>query len=300
MRRRRLTPSLFLIPAVLFLIIFVIYPFLYTICGSFIKWEAYEAKGVTVENWVEILSDRRIISVDRFLDLKAPPYGALLHNFIWIAIMVPTSVFLGLILAYLLREVRGGSIAKSLIFLGMVVPMVVGGILIRFVFDKEAGVVNAALNLLGLGGYVKTWTAYPDTALYALIAGSIWLWTGFNTVIYSAGLETIPREIIEAARVDGATGFTIFWRIIVPLLKPVTLVAVMMTTLWVLKIFDVVYVATMGGPGGATNVLALDMYIRAFYWVPPDYGGAMVVATLLTLLTLGVAAYIMRVTVRIK
>ncbi len=197
-------------------------------------------------------------------------------------------------LAYLFKGIKGGSIAKSMIFLGMVTPMIVGGILLRFIYDKNAGVVNEALRLIGLGDIVRTWTAYPDTALFSLILGSVWIWTGFSMVVYSAGLETIPREIIEAAKVDGASGFTIFKDIVVPLLKPATIVVVTMSILWVLKVFDIVYVATFGGPGGASTVLALEMYLDAFFKIPANYGTASAIASILTLITLVFAAYIVR------
>ncbi|PNV80289.1 MAG: ABC transporter permease, partial [Dictyoglomus turgidum] len=123
-----------------------------------------------------------------------------------------------------------------------------------------------------------------ETSLLSLIFGSIWLWAGFSMIIYSAGLETIPEEIYEAAKIDGASSKDIFFKITLPLLKPMTIVVITMTLLWELKIFDIVYVATMGGPGGASNVLALQMYFYAFRQF--DFNSAAVVSTFLMLLTL--------------
>ncbi|MFB0523190.1 MAG: carbohydrate ABC transporter permease, partial [Candidatus Bathyarchaeia archaeon] len=192
--------------------------------------------------------------------------------------------------------VKGSSIVKSIVFLGMVTPMIVGGLILRFTFERGVGIVNALFNLIGFEYLARTWTAYPDTALFALIFGSVWLWTGFSMILYSAGLATIPKDYYEAAKLDGSSPLRTFYRITFPLLKPINITVVTMTLLWELKIFDIVYVATLGGPGGATMVLSLLMYnmgFRAF-----DFNSAAVVATFLTILTLlvmiGMARYMVK------
>jgi multiple sugar transport system permease protein len=199
---------------------------------------------------------------------------------------------LGMILAVLLKEVKGASFIKSAIFLGMVTPMIIGGVMIRFLFDEHAGVINALLRLIGLGKFEKSWTAYPDTALLSLILGSIWLWTGFSMTLYSAGLATIPKELYEAADVDGANAIQKFIHITIPSLRPVTVTVVAMTMLWELKIFDIVYTATLGGPGGSSMVMALQMYFLAFRRLKPNL--ASVIATFLTALTLIIGVWFVR------
>ncbi|HDG61591.1 MAG TPA: sugar ABC transporter permease [Thermotoga sp.] len=263
-------------PALVLIVTFVIYPSLRTIFTSFLD----ENGKFSLKNYVEVLKSRDTFDPEGFS--RGFPLGTLLHNLIWIAIHLPLTISLGLILAVILRKVKGGNILKSIIFLGMVMPMIVGGVMVRFMFDGSVGVVNGFLRIFGIEG--KTWTAYPDTALFSLIFGSVWLWTGFSMVLYSAGLETIPKDFYEAAAIDGATPLKIFFKITIPLLKPVTVVVTIMTLLWELKIFDIVYVATMGGPGGASNVLALQMYTYAFREL--NYGKASVVAVILTVSTL--------------
>jgi len=267
---------IFMAPALVLIVTFVIYPSLRTIFTSFLD----ENGKLSLKNYVEVLKSRDTFDPEGFS--RGFPLGTLLHNLIWIAIHLPLTISLGLILAVILRKVRGGNILKSIIFLGMVMPMIVGGVMVRFMFDGSVGVVNGFLRIFGIEG--KTWTAYPDTALFSLIFGSVWLWTGFSMVLYSAGLETIPKDFYEAAAIDGATPLKIFFKITIPLLKPVTVVVTIMTLLWELKIFDIVYVATMGGPGGASNVLALQMYTYAFREL--NYGKASVVAVILTASTL--------------
>lgn len=269
---RTITPLVFLIPAFLLVTIFVLYPVVSTVSLSLFQ----DSKFVGFNNYLELFGRRSFSQ-------------ALIHNGLWILIHLPLSVFFGLLLAVLLRQVKGGAIIKSIIFLGMVIPLVVGGILFRFIYDTDAGVVNALLRFIGLGSIARSWTFYPDTALISLIIGTIWIWTGFSMIVYSAGLEGIPIELYEAAKIDGASRWKTFWRITVPMLRPATIVVVTMTLLWVLKVFDVVYVATFGGPGGASTVMAFEMYLDAFQAF--NFGRASAIATILTLMTFGFAAY---------
>lgn len=269
--------AFFLLPALIMLAIFVIYPVGRTAYISF-----FDENGtfVGLKNYSKVLMSREIIDLSGFS--RGFPLGALLHNIIWIAIHLPLTIILGLSLAVLLKGVKGGSIIKSIIFLGMVMPMIIGGVMINFMFDRNLGVVNAFLGLFGF--QAKNWTAYPDSALLSLIFGSVWLWTGFSVILYSAGLETVPKDYYEAAELDGAGPWKTFTKITIPLLKPITVVVTTMTLLWELKIFDIVYVTTSGGPGGASNVMALQMYIYAFRAL--DFNRAAVVAVILTLFTL--------------
>jgi len=285
--RRILTVSwLFLIPAFLLLIIFVLYPVGDTIYQSFL------AKGnfVGLQNFNYVLFEKAfpLINIPN-IQLGAFPMGALIDNLLWIVIHLPLTVFFGLAFAVLLRDVKGGTIIKSIVFLGVVIPMVVGGLLFRFVYDPDAGVVNALLRLIGLGNYARDFTFYPQTALISIILGSVWIWTGFAMIVYSAGLQGIPVELYEAAEIDGASRWKTFWRITVPMLRSTTLVIITLTVLWELKVFDIVYVATLGGPGGASSVMAYDMYLEAFY--SNNLSSASAIAVLLTVLTFGFAAY---------
>jgi len=285
--RRIFTVSwLFLIPAFLLLIVFVLYPVVATIYQSLL------AKGnfVGFQNFNYVLFEKAfpLINIPD-IQLGAFPMGALIHNLLWIVIHLPLTIFFGLAFAVLLRDVKGGTIIKSIVFLGVVIPMVVGGLLFRFVYDPDAGVVNAVLRLIGLGSYARDFTFYPQTALISIILGSVWIWTGFAMIVYSAGLQGIPVELYEAAEIDGASKWKTFWHITVPMLRSTTIVVVTLTVLWELKVFDIVYVAEQGGPGYAASVMAYDMYLEAFY--SNNLGSASAIAVLLTILTFGFAAY---------
>lgn len=275
--KEKLSHLLFFIPVLILIGIFIIFPVVSTISLSFLS---SSGEFTFLSNYLDVLTRKEIFNFGGFS--SGFPLGALFHNLLWILIHLPLTISLGLVLAVILKDIKGGSIIKSVIFLGMITPMIIGGVILRFAFDKNVGIVNAFLTILGVEP--KTWTAYPETALFALIFGSVWLWVGFSMILYSAGLGTIPKDYSEAAKIDGATSFNIFFRITLPLLKPITIVIVTMTILWELKIFDIVYVATMGGPGGASNVMALQMYFYGFRQF--DFNSAAVVATILMLLTL--------------
>ena len=278
MRRSKISHFLvFKLPAALLIGIFVVYPSIRTAILSFFDEQGH----FTLKNYVAVLSSGDTINKEGIARGEFP-LGTLLHNAIWIALHLPLTIFVGLILAVILRKTWGGNLLKTFVFFGMVMPMIVGGVMINFMFDANVGIINALFKLFGLP--VKTWTAHPETALFALIFGSVWLWTGFSMTLYSAGLETIPKDFYEAAAIDGAGPIVQFFKITVPLLRPITVVVATMTLLWDLKIFDIVYVATQGGPGGASNVLAIQMYNYAF--IEFDYGKAAVVAVLLTLFTM--------------
>lgn len=281
-------PLLLALPALVLIFALIVYPAVQTVALSFLD---KEGSFVGLKNFADVLKDRDTLNLQRFPG-RSPPWGSIIHNGIWIVLHLPLTVAVGLGLAILLQDVRGSTVIRSIIFLGIVTPMIVGGVIVRFLFDENAGIVNALLRLVGLEALSRSWTAYPETALLALILGSVWLWAGFSMVLYSAGLSTIPKDYYEAASVDGATPLQQFWHVTVPALRPVTTVIVAMTILWELKIFDLVYTATLGGPGGSSLVLALQMYSYGFRALA--FNKAAAVATLLTLFTLVVGVWFVR------
>lgn len=272
----------FLLPALLLISIFVLYPIVYTVVLSL---SMRDGSFPTLDNYINVLSTTSPIRAIFPRSLSpTPPWGALIHNLIWMAIHVPVVTIGGLVLSYLLKYyVKGSTIVKAIMFLGIVIPPAVGGLLTMFMFTERIGVYPMIFDYLGVEQLSKTWLLYREIALWGLIIGSIWLWMGFSVTVLSAGLETIPQSHIESAKVFGASSWTIFWRIVVPELKPVILVVVVMTALWDMKIFDFVWSSTGGGPLGGTNVLAViiyDYFIRDI-----DYNKASAVAVLLTIFT---------------
>jgi alpha-glucoside transport system permease protein len=218
----------------------------------------------------------------------------LLNNALWLVLFTLLSVGLGLLLAVLAGRVRYESVAKAVIFIPMAISFVAAAVIWRFVYAfqpegfNQIGLANAIGTSAGLppvAWLVTQKLAYIGTLLpgplhtnnFAVIVVGVWMWTGFAMVILSASLKGISREILEAARVDGATEWQIFWRIILPLISPT--VAVVATTLIIqaLKKFDIVWVMTAGNYG--TDVVATLMYKEMFNF--RDFGVASALAVIL-------------------
>jgi alpha-glucoside transport system permease protein len=206
------------------------------------------------------------------------------NNLLWVALFVPVTVFLGLIMAVILDRVRYESIVKSIIFMPMAISFVGAGVIWKFVYSyrpvgsEQIGILNAFLSFLGAQP-IPWLIERPWINNICLIIVGIWIWTGFCLVILSASYKGIPRELLEAARVDGANELRIFWKIILPLMKPT--IAVVSTTMFinVLKVFDIVYVMTNGS--FSTEVIANRMYKEMFIF--RNYGRASSIAILLLL-----------------
>jgi len=297
-RRRRplfpfwspLTRAAFFFPAIVLLMFLVIIPVLGTVLLSFVSPTTGSFTGF--DNYGELLADRETADL-RDAEI---PFGTLLNNFIWSAVHLPMSLFTGLFLALILQKVRGSAFVKSFIFLGMVSPGIVGGIILKFLYDERSGVVPNFFGAIGVDALSIQWMAFPGTLLFGLIFGSVWLWAGFSMILFSAGLTTIPKDYFEAAQIDGASPWRTFWRITWPLLRPVTIVVITMTILWELKLFDIVFAAAnvRGGVSSAADVLALQMYREAFATTSPNYNRAATIATFLTFLTLVTSVWLFR------
>jgi len=277
---------LFFIPLMLFVSVYYVYPILMTVYMSF-----FSPNGdfVGLENYIRFLFSRDTINLARF---PKPPLGTIMHSIIWILIYLPLTIIPGLLLAVLLNNVKGATIVKSLIMSSMIISGAVGGIIVRFTFNRDVGIVPLLFKLIGLKNLAITWTVHPETSLLACILGSAWMWVPFTMTVYSAGLTTIPREYYEAAEIDGASSVQKFFYITLPLLKAPTIVAVFMSFLNGLKVFDIVFTATYGGPGGASNVLALQMWIYAFDLL--DFNRASALALFLTVICLFIAVPLLK------
>jgi len=285
----------FMLPGLTLFGIFSVGPMAYSVVGSFFSWDGFDIVAfVGFANWVDTLTDPLIVNVDNILALRFP-MGALPQNLLWMVIHVPASTVLGLALALLFADLRGRRILRSMVFLGFTTPTVVIGLVMLFIYDPEAGLFNELLRVLGQQELVRNWLQEPQLAIYGLIAGGIWVQTGFSMLLYSSALAAIDPSLLESAKIDGAGPVRRFTDIIWPLVKPVTAVVVIMGMIWVLRIFAIVYAA--GGPSGGPNhvfsVLGLEVF-RAAFEIPIEYGKAMVIALIELFLALPLAAYIAR------
>lgn len=236
-----------------------------------------------VENYKETFSDPQTVA-------------ALKNNLLWIVLFTFATVAGGLVLAALFETVRWSAAARTLVFMPMALSFVAAGIIWAFIFDHNPtiGTVNALMRsahaiIYGAGAAyeAKAFLADPQTVNYALIIAGIWMWTGFCVVIFTAALRAVPRKIIEAAVIDGANPLQIFFHIKIPAIRPALMLVSTTMLINVLKIFDIVYSVTGGGPFGSSEVLATRMYRSAF--IEGSYEQASAIAVVLLLATVPLA-----------
>jgi len=262
MRQGRITPWVYLLPALIVMTTFIVYPGLNTLYLSFRNVDNTAWAGADclagqpcwglLENYRYALTS----------DIMLTAFG---NNLKWIVLMVSGTVLLGLLIATLADRVRYEPIAKAIIFLPMAISFVGAGVIWKFVYDYGSGQVQIGLLnaiITALGGQPVSWITEPQINTVALIVVGVWMWTGFCMTILAAALKGVPTEILEAARVDGATEWQAFWRITVPHILPTLTVVVTTMIINVLKIFDIVYVMSGGNYG--TEVIANRMYIEMY------------------------------------
>ena len=273
---------LFIAPAVLFLGLLVVYPLAYTIMLSFADTNAKLeiVDWVGFENYTTLFTeDKEFLNTDVF-----PPTGAFVNNLKWVVLYTSLSLSLGLLIAVLAARVRYESLLKAIVFIPMAISATAVAIIWKFVYDPDPdiGSLNALITLFG--GEAKAWYGREDLVNYALIWAYVWASTGFAMVVLSAALKGISEEVIEAARTDGASEWDIFRRIQLPLLSlPISVVTVWLL-INVIKVFDIIYVLTGGGPGGASEVIAFSMYDETFTNGEAGYGAAVAVVMLLLII----------------
>ena len=276
LRAGRWRPWLFVGPALLLIAFFLVYPTIVTIIRSFFG-RGQQLFGpmvhyVGLANWKYVFTNPVMLT-------------SLRNNILWVVVFTLFTVGFGLVLAVMLDRVRYEKILKSVIFVPAAISMVGASIIWKFVYAfrpegiAQIGILNAIV--VALGGKPVGWLLQrPWINNICLIVVGIWIWTGFCMVILSAAYKNIPKQLLEAARIDGANEWQVFHRIILPLLVPT--VAVVGTTMivTVLKIFDIVYVMTNGN--FSTEVIANRMYKEMFNYF--NYGRASAIAVVLLIL----------------
>lgn len=277
--RRSFAPILFLFPAAILLIVFLLYPTVYTILLSFNR-----GRNGTFNEWVGLDNYARLFSDPDFLNLATfPPSGALWNNVLWIIFYTSIVIFVGLLIAVVAARVRYEAIIKAVVFIPMAIAATALAVIWKFVYSPDAniGVLNAILGTVGIAPI--SWLGDELVVNAALIFVGIWGSVGFATVILSAAVKSIPGEVIEASRMDGASETRIFFRIILPMVSlPISVLAVTLVVN-VIKLFDLIYVMTFGGPGKASRVIAFTMYQQAFQAGQWGYGSAVAVVMLVIL-----------------
>ena len=294
MKQGNLVPWLYLLPALVVMFFFIVYPMLNTIVLSFGNANGTDTAAsacVTGQPCWGIFENYRYALTAEF-NFSSPwdfwvsfwhsSYG---NNIKWIILMVSGTVGIGLIFAVLADRVKYEALAKAIIFMPMAISFVGAGVIWKFVYDfgtkqVQIGLLNAIIQ--ALGGQPVAWLATPEINTLSLIVVGVWIWTGFCMTILSAALKSIPDEIIEAARVDGASEWVIFRDIMIPLIMPTITVVVTTMVINVLKLFDIVYVMTGGNSG--TDVIANRMYTEMYVNFNTGRGTAIAVVLIVAII----------------
>ncbi|MFV0408181.1 MAG: carbohydrate ABC transporter permease [Paracoccus sp. (in: a-proteobacteria)] len=279
-RASMIRPWLFLGPAVFFLTVYLVYPVINSFWLSLYNASGQEYVGLSNYTW--------LVNDGKFQE-------SLVNNLFWLLVVPALSTLFGLLAAQLTDRIRWGNIGKSLIFMPMAISFVGAGVIWKLIYEyrepgaEQIGLLNAIWQ--GLGGTAQTWLTIQPWNNFFLMIVLVWIQTGFAMVILSAALRGIPEETIEAAVLDGASPWQIFFKIKVPQIMGTIAVVWTTITITVLKVFDIVFVMTNGQWG--TQVLANYMYDWMFRGTP-DYGRGSAVAIVLMIMVLPIMIWNIR------
>ena len=278
--------AVFLVPAIFFLVVFLLYPLISSFQLSLLDWNGLGSgeRYVGLDNWARLAQDKLF-------------WSALLNNFALAFFSVLFQIPIALVLAVVLDEASKGSrILKILYFLPLLMSSVALGVVFKNIYDPNFGPINAFLSAIHLDSWAHDWLGDPSLSLASVIVVICWQNIPFYMVLFLAGLSSFPTELGEAARLDGASEKTIFWRIKLPFLQGTIRTAITLAIVGSMRYFDLIFIMTDGGPEGSSELMATYMFRTVFSSFQLGYGSA--VASAMFLIVTVVAATIMRLTRR--
>ncbi len=261
--RNTLTAACFLMPNILGFLVFTAIPVVSSLVISLFDWP--------------VIGDKTFIGLGNYARLftKDPLFFKVMGNtFIYVLCYVSLNVVLAMGLAvWLTGKIKGAKLFRSVFFIPQVTPIVATAMIWKWLFLPQYGLINNALGLFGITDI--NWLGRMNTAMWAIVIMSLWQGFGYNMVIFMAGLLGVPASQKEAARIDGASRFQVFFKITLPLMSPSIFFAVVMTVISSFQVFDQTMIMTNGGPGNATNTIVLYLYQNAFTYYKMGYASAM-------------------------
>jgi multiple sugar transport system permease protein len=266
--RKEWSAYLFIAPTVILFLIFTVFASGFSFHISFHEWNILEPDKIYVglENYARLLTDRRF-------------HQAVLNTVYYTAGAVPLTMIAGLCIALLLNtKIRLRGVFRTLYYIPTITPLVVSSIIWKWVYQGDYGLLNYYLMQLGIIREPLLWLADPNLAMPAVILMSIWGGAGYHMVIYLAGLQAIPEEFYDAAKVDGANGWQRLFYVTIPLLKPTTLFLFITSLIGSFQVFTQIYIMTSGGPLNRTSTIGYYLYDKAFRDFDMGYASAIAYA----------------------
>ncbi|NII51767.1 carbohydrate ABC transporter permease [Frigoribacterium endophyticum] len=281
-RRRRVEPGqaaawAFLAPVVAYLAVFYVYPLLRNVDLS--------VRDYTVRSFID--GTAPFIGLQNFVEVfQSPTFGpALVNTLLFTSISIAFQFSIGMALAvFFFQKFPLSSTLRALFLVPWLLPLIVSASTWSWMLNSESGVVNSVIR--AVGGEQVNWLTSPQWALTSVIIANIWIGIPFNLVILYSGLQNISADVYEAASLDGANAWQAFWRITFPLLGPVSAITILLGLVYTLKVFDIIWIMSRGGPGDASTTFAIWSYQLGFGSTLPTFGPAAAVGNLLIVMAL--------------
>lgn len=255
---------LFMSPTMLLMAIFVVVPICMSVYYSLLDWDGIgQGTFIGIKNYIELFGDERFLNSVK---------NSLLYAACSLVIQLPISLILAIVVA---NVSKGEKFYRTTFFIPVIISSVVIGQLWQKIYNGDYGLLNAFLSMVGIQG--QDWLGQESTALIAAFIPNLWQYIGYHMLIMYAGIKSISPDINEAAKIDGANRLQIAWKITIPLLKPILQVCVTLSLIGALKIFDLIYVLTGGGPFFSTEVPTIYMYKTIFDSFNYGYGSAIAI-----------------------
>lgn len=264
-RKYMMAGLLFLMPALVIYLVFAVIPFFQSFLLSFQDWNGFSQRTfVGIENYVNAFKDKTFL-----LAIRNSTYLGVVSSVI--------SVAIGVLMAWYLLYVgrRWGGFFRTLLFSPSMIPGVITALIFAFAFEPEIGILNSLLRAVGLENLTHAWLTNRTTALNCILFVSAWKQVGLTMVLCFAGMQGVDQSLVESARLDGATDFNVFRKIILPLIMPFVQLSAIFALMSGLKIYDTVLALTNGGPAKATTVMPLWILQNSFSFNKYGYGAAM-------------------------
>jgi len=273
-------PYLYVTPMVLLVGVFLLYPAADTIWLSLTKWNGiYPPTFIGFDNYLNLWTDPVFIT-------------ACLNTVYWIAGLMLLQTVIGLALAVLLNTSPLAELYKRILYLPAAISGAAIGVIWYAIFNNQFGILNASLRFVGLGALAQAWLTTPPLNTFSMIVAAVWQGLGPTIILFLVGLQTIPRDPIEAAQTDGANAWQVFRYVTLPLLRPITVVVVGINLINSFKVFDIIWTMTQGGPYRSSETLAVTMFRDSFVSFEFGYGAS--VAMVLTVVSFAVAVFYIR------